>query len=151
MKLLLKLSMLIPLAAASMTTTVRPWGKDTLRVQICAGPCSDDLPSALNGDPPPAGNDDAWATHAPGPSRTSRLPITNGNLRYDTTASGEMRFTRVDDEAVLLQQTGPLVVPTAATGASISFAYTATTLHGMYGYCICPPHPRPSCCSLLLP
>lgn len=41
------------------TLTVRPWGPNALRVQLCADACSDALPSAL--DPtPPGGSTRAW-------------------------------------------------------------------------------------------
>ena len=116
--LLALVSLLACPSASQLTTTVRPWGDNAIRVQLCAGPCLDTLPGALESTPPPS-----TTTR----STTTAGTVTSGNLEASTDpTTGMLTFTRVDDTVVLLKQTA-VHTPAAATGGNVTFSFASST------------------------
>ena len=106
------LGMILPSAAA--TVSLRPWGADAVRLQFCAGACSDLLPGALGSAAPSASGSASSAAATTATATT----VTSGNLACVVDGEGSAaRVTcrRVDDGKVLLRQTN-LTLPTLPGG-----------------------------------
>ena len=72
------LAALLAAVAAPAATTVRPWGDNAIRVQFCAGACSDTLSGALGAAPPATAADDAAKAQQ---QALGRRPVVSGNLK----------------------------------------------------------------------
>ena len=110
------------LSLADAATTIRPWGDNAIRIQICEGACSDTLPQAL-GTSPPGESSGAVVT---------ATQVISGNLKATVGHGGLLTFTRIEDGITLLRQTGQ-TTPSAITGGSATFDFSesATTVYGM--------------------
>ena len=125
------------------TVSVRAWGKDAIRVQICAGLCSDILPGALATTPPTEPEPEPEPEREREPKRDRASPHQTSGNRDEVTTSGNLActmkqgskmlvFTRVDDAKVLLTQTGRSNPGDSAGGsATFDFATSARTVYGM--------------------
>ena len=140
------LAALLVAVAAPAATTVRPWGDNAIRVQFCAGACSDTLSGALGAAPPATAADDAapaqqqalgsGSPSSAAPAQQQALgggsPVVSGNLKAALDGKGMLRFTRVDDGAALLAQTAlSLSASGAGCAAAFDFSPSATTVFGM--------------------
>jgi len=124
-------------AGVNTTVLVRPWGDHAIRVQMCAGVCSDALPGALGVTPPPSGSGAAQTTQTT--LANGDAVTTSGNLACTVKqATGLIACSRVDDSKVLLTQTRA-TNPGSAEGGSATFDFSssAEVVYGM-GQANCP-------------
>ena len=111
---------------------VRPWGENTLRVQVAPSTwvLTDSLPTAYLPGPAPSGG---FGSRLPS---VLAGPIISGNLKCTRAPNGMLVFTRVSDSKVLLRETARAFSPpsngAAAPASNVTFDFAvATTLYGM--------------------
>lgn len=107
---------LYPTGTHADNVLIRPWGKNSFRVQIAVDGVKlrDDIPSAIIGE-------------SPSDFCSSGDLIVNGNLKAEVGSDGMLTFTRVSDGAILLKES-ERSTPTSTT---FDFSSCATKLYGM--------------------
>ena len=128
-------------ALAADNVLVRPWGDNTLRVQVAPASwtLTDDLPNAyLPGGAPGAlgGAASGFGTDGFGSAlpKVEAGPVSSGNIKAEVGADGMLSFTRVSDSKVLFKETlRTFSPPSSGAQSSVTFDFsgTATKLYGM--------------------
>eukprot|EP01043_Picozoa_sp_COSAG02_P001435 COSAG02_NODE_30_length_50867_cov_66.594331_42_plen_575_part_00 len=132
---------LLPLAAAD-NVLVRPWGENTLRVQVAppSWTLTDELPTAYLPGGAPGGalgaGDSGFGTVGFGSAlpKVEAGPVSSGNIKAEVGADGMLSFTRVSDSKVLFKETVRAFSPPssgAQSSVTFDFSGTATKLYGM--------------------
>jgi hypothetical protein len=114
-------------AGPAPTVLVRPWGENALRVQIAPPqrPVTDQLPTGYV-----TGSSPAYGSALPQLGVDTPV-VVSGNIKASVDLDGMLRFTRVSDSAVLLQQTGQKLAVDSAMSVTFDFSVSATEVYGM--------------------
>ena len=112
-------------AGPAPTVLVRPWGENALRVQIAPPqrPVTDQLPTGYVSRSSPA--------YGSARRQIRDAPVLSGNLKASVDSDGMLRFTRVSDSTVLLQQTGRKLAADSPMSVTFDFGDSATEVYGM--------------------
>jgi hypothetical protein len=118
---------------ASDNVLVRPWGENTLRVQIAptGWALSDELPTAYLPGGAPGFGSTGFGSALP---QINAGPVTSGNIKAEMGASGLLTITRTSDWKVLFKETARTFNTKNASADSrvtFDFASSATKVYGM--------------------
>lgn len=130
-------------AAVADNVLVRPWGENTLRVQVAPSSwtLTDDLPTAYLPGGAPGGDglldlSSGFGTPGFGSALASvgAAPVTSGNIKAEQGADGLLTFTRVSDSKVLFKESARVFsTPSSGLDSSVTFdtSPSATKMYGM--------------------
>lgn len=139
--MLAALALLTAKQTAADNVLVRPWGENTLRVQVAPASytLTDSLPTAyLPGGAPSTSLDmgGGFGTEGFGSALPSidAGPVTSGNIKATQDADGMLTFTRVSDSTLLFKESArTFSTPASGADSSVTFDFSssATKLYGM--------------------
>lgn len=137
--MMMRVLALLPCVFAADNVLVRPWGDNTLRVQIAPADwkLSDELPTAYLPGGAPGGQQvdlsSGFGTAGFGSAlpKVEAAPVTSGNIKAEMTTDGLLTVTRISDSKVLFKETARTFGTSSASSVSFDFSSSATKVYGM--------------------